>query len=416
MRSAVLAVRRSDILATFRNNETFFLLCVQVFTLHLGQNLITPILPLYAEQFAIGTTLVGFLIAIQGVARIFTNLPAGRLADRIGANRLLAAAALIATASALVGGLAPSYNVLLVSRLMQGVAGAISQTAGLTYAANISGPEKRGRYLSMYQGSFLLGNSVGPVVGGYTAQFLGYRAPFFIFAALALLVAIWMWVRLPNPRVQNVSNPAKEPKTQPGFLILMRSMFRKPGVILVSLIGLSAAYTRAGSRNMALPLLGAGIGLSEGTIGLMLTIVFIATVIVVFLAGTLSDRIGPKRIITPSWIILALGMVILALAPGYWVFMAGAIVFGMASGLSTPVPIAYISKSVDDDSQGMALGLYRTFNDAGIIIGPIVMGWIADQKDISTGVMVNAGLVLFVAVIFFILAPPTEDERIRHIA
>lgn len=416
MRSAILAVRRSDILATFRDNETFFLLCVQVFVLHIGQNLITPILPLYAQQFTIGTTLVGFLIAIQGVARIFTNLPAGRVADRMGANRLLAAAAWIATVSSLVGGLAGSYSVLLLSRLAQGVAGAISQTAGLTYTANISGPEKRARYLSIYQGSFLLGNSVGPIVGGYTAQFLDYRAPFFIFAGMSLLVGLWMWLRLPDPRRQEAPDETRAPKKRPGFLTSLRSMVGKPGVILVSLIGLSAAYTRAATRTMALPLLGDDIGLSEGQIGLMLTIVFIATVIVVFLAGTLSDRVGPKRIITPSWLILTLSMVALALAPGYWSFMAGAVVFGLASGLSTPVPVTYISKSVDEESQGMALGLYRTFNDAGLIVGPIVMGWIADLRDIAAGVMVNAGLVLFVAVMFFILAPPTEEERARQTA
>jgi DHA1 family multidrug resistance protein-like MFS transporter len=414
MKRTVEDAEQAGIISIFRENEAFTLLCVQVFVLHIGQNLITPILPLYAQKFAIGTTLVGFLIAIQGTARIFTNLPAGRLSDRIGANRLLAAAAWIATLAALVGGLAPSYTVLLLSRLTQGVASAISQTAGLTYTANISGPEKRGRYLSLFQGSFLLGNSIGPILGGFAAQYLGYRAPFYFFAILALLVGIWMWVRLPDPREQAAPAAVKESRPRPGFMISLRSMLSKPGVILVSFIGLSAAYTRAGSRNMAVPLLGADIGLSEGEIGLMLTIIFIATVIAVFLAGTLSDRIGPKRIITPSWMVLTLGMVVLALAPGYWSFVAGAIVFGLASGLSSPVPITYISNSVDEDSQGMALGLYRTFNDAGLIFGPIVMGWIADLRDISAGVMFNAGLVLFIAVMFFILAPPTEEEKLRR--
>ena len=414
MKNPFRAIAQSESLAIFRETEAFPLLCVQVFALHIGQNLITPILPLYAQQFAIGTTLVGFLIAIQGTARIFANLPAGRLADRVGANRLLAAAAWIATAAALVGGLAPTYSVLLLSRLVQGVASAISQTAGLTYTANISGPEKRGRYLSVFQGFFLLGNSIGPIIGGYVAQFLGYRAPFFLFAILTLLVGIWMWVRLPNPREQAAPVAAKESRPHPGFLITLRSMLSKPGVVLVSLIGLSAAYTRAGTRNMAVPLLGADIGLSEGEIGLMLTIIFIATVCAVFIAGTLSDHIGPKRIITPSWMVLTLGMVILALASGYWSFTAGAIVFGLASGLSSPIPITYISKSVDEDSQGMALGLYRTFNDVGLIFGPIVMGWVADLRDIPAGVMVNAGLVLFVAAIFFVLAPPTEEERLRQ--
>ena len=158
-----------SIIRVFKSNEAFLILCVQVAVLHIGQGLITPILPLYAQTFAVSITLVGFLITSQSLPRVFVNLPAGRLADQWGAHRLLAIAAGIVTLSAIGGGLAPNYFALLLTLLLQGVGTGMSQTAGFTYAAIISQPATRARYMSLYQGSFLLGAGIGPIIGGFTA-------------------------------------------------------------------------------------------------------------------------------------------------------------------------------------------------------------------------------------------------------
>lgn len=409
MRDVIGSARRSEFVSTFRDNEAFLLLCVQVFILHIGQSLIAPILPLYAQTFGISTTLVGFLLTSQALPRVFSSLPAGRLADRFGANRLLTASCGIVTISAIAGGLAPNYAVLLITRLLQGFGSGISHTAGLTYTANISSPDKRARYMSLYQGSFLLGNSVGPVIGGTTAQYFGYRAPFFVYAVFALCVGLWMLMRLPDSRLTE-EQLTSDRKTQPNIFRSARDMFRRPGVLLVCLIGLLASYTRAGSRNMALSLLGNELGLTESQIGLALTVIFLLTVISLYWIGAFADRFGTKKIIVPSWSIVAVGLIILAIAPGYGIFMLGASVYGLAAGAGAPVPVAYIANVVEEKSQGIALGLYRTFNDLGMIIGPFVMGWVGDLSQISHGVLVNAGLVILMALLFYLFAPDPEGK------
>lgn len=401
---------RMKFLDTFKENEAFWMLCVQVFILHIGQSLIAPILPLYAQKFAVSTTLVGFLITSQAIPRIFTSLPAGRLADRVGANRLLAAASGIVTLSALGAGLAPSYVILLLSQLLQGFGSAISHTAGLTYAANVSQKGNRARYMSIYQGSFLLGNSVGPAIGGITAEWFGYRAPFFIYTVVAFLVGVWMLLRLPDSRRtdEEVTSSTKE-KTD--FAGSMQSIIAQPGVLLVSLIGLFAAYTRAGSRNMALALLGEELGLSESQIGLTMTVIFIMTVFSLYIAGNLADRYGTKAILVPSWLVLPIGLILLPAAQNFGIFMLGAVIYGLAAGVGTPVPVAYIANVVREESQGIALGFYRTLTDIGMLLGPVVMGWIGDRASIGTGVWVNAGLVLLVAMLFYLFAPNPKKQN-----
>jgi len=398
-----------NIRSIFQNNEALLILCVQVAVLHIGQSLITPILPLYAQTFAVSITWVGFLLTGQALPRIFVNLPAGRLADKWGAHRLMMVAAFIVTVSAIGGGLAPNYWVLMLTRLLQGVGTGISQTAGFTYAATVSAPSTRARFISLYQGSFLLGNSVGPLVGGVAAQYFGYRMPFFAYAALAIVVGVWMVVRLPDPRLQGQRGPRRGART--AFAISLRQMLNHRGVLLASMIGFLSAYTRSASRNMAVPLRGNALGLTEGQIGLALSGVFLMTFIALYLVGSLADRFGRKAVIVPSWLFTAGALALIALAPSFGLYVAAAAAYGLAAGVGGPVPAAYVADAADEESQGMAIGVYRTFGDIGMVIGPLVMGWIIDQAGESVGLLTNAGIVVLVALAFWLFAPEPKVQE-----
>ena len=400
----------SGIISTFRGNEPFLILCVQVAVLHIGLGLITPILPLYAQTFSVSITLVGFLLTSQAIPRVFVNLPAGRLADRWGAHRTLTLAATIVTVSALLGGLAPNYFIFLLTRLLQGVGTGISQTSGFTYAAAVSQPETRARYISLYQGSFVLGGGIGPVIGGYTAQFFGYQAPFFVYATLAAIVGLWVYFRLPDPR--DVNNEGRAQKERPSFFVALRRMLGHRAVLLASLVGFMVAFNRVSSRNMAITLQGDVLGLTEGQIGLALSMLFIATFVALYFVGTLADRFSRKAVIVPSWIFVAGALVLVAQAPNYPLFILGGMLFGFAGGIGGPIPAAYVADAADESEQGLAIGVYRTFSDIGMVFGPLVMGWIIDIADPSTGLMFNAVLLVTIAILFWSFAPePTVAEK-----
>jgi len=400
----------NSITSTFKNNESFFILCVQVAVLHIGLGLIAPILPLYAQTFGVSITLVGFLLTAQALPRIFVNLPTGRWADKWGAHRTMAVAAVIVTISALIGGLSPNYFIFFLTRLLQGVGTGMSQTSGFTYAVTVSRPETRARYISLYQGSFLLGSGIGPVIGGFTAQYFGFRAPFFIYALLASIVGLWMYFRLPDPRRAGSSSQTGR-KARAGFFDSMRRMLGHRGVMLASLIGFLAAYNRVGTRNMAIPLQGDVLGFSEGQIGVVLSILFIMTFVALYFVGNVADRFGRKAVIVPSWLVVASALVMVAFAPGYGIYVLGATIFGFAGGIGGPIPAAYVADAADEESQGMAIGVFRTFSDFGLVVGPLVKGWIIDQSSVTVGLLVNAIIVVIVALAFWFLAPEPQVQK-----
>jgi len=219
-----------------------------------------------------------------------------------------------------------------------------------------------------------------------------------------------MYFRLPDPRRAGSSSQSGR-KKRPGFLKSMRQMLGHRGVVLASIIGFLAAYTRVGTRNMAIPLLGDALGFSEGQIGVVLSILFIMTFVALYFVGNVADRFGRKAVIVPSWLVVAGSLVIIAFAPGYGIYVLGATVFGFAGGIGGPVPAAYVADAADEESQGMAIGVFRTFSDFGLVMGPLVMGWIIDQSGVTAGLLVNAIIVVIVALAFWFFAPEPHVQK-----
>jgi predicted MFS family arabinose efflux permease len=388
--------------------RVMLLLCVQVAALHAGSSMIIPILPLFAQTFGVSLALVGVLLAVQAVPRLFVSVPAGRLADRIGAHRLLAISCLLAVIASIGSMLAPTFGVLIAMRVVQAVAAAGSQTAGLTYAASIGGASKRGRKISTYQGSFLLGNGVGPVLGGVLAQQFGYRVPFGIYAGIALLVGIWIVLRLPDPRTYDETS-VSEPQEGAARMSL-RTMLVTGAILTACLMGLLSAYTRSGSRDYALVVLSNERGIDTGLIGLSLTVLFLLNVAAMYVVGALTDRFGPNAVMGPSWIMTGIGLTLLAAFPYTWALFAAVILYGLAAGFGNSAPAVQIANSVSSSSRGAALGLYRTFNDIGLVLGAAVMAGIAAVADVTWGVWLNVALVL-AAGVAYLVAPGVFSGR-----
>jgi len=396
--------------------RVLFFLCAQVLVLHVGQSLIVPILPLYVRSFEVSPAAVGVLLAAQAVPRMFANVPAGHLADRVGAHRMLVAACAIAAVAALGSAAAPGFLVLLLCRVVQGVGSAVSHTAGLTYAASLGPPERRGRHVSLYQGSFLLGNGIGPVFGGLVAEHLGYRAPFLLYAVVAVVAGLLMLALLPDPRAVGIAAPEGAapdgPRRAPGFRAW--ALLADGGILLACGLALLSAYTRSGSRDFALVLLASEQGLAEGQIGMALTVVFLSNGAVLYLAGALTDRLGPRPVLVPGWALVASGLALLAGAGTHPGLLGAAVLYGLGAGIANAVPAIYIANAVGTAERGLALGLLRTFSDLGLIAGPLLMGWMAATVGLAWGVWLNAGLAFLAAVAFGVYGPAGRGAAARR--
>lgn len=472
--------RRLRLFDTDGRGGVLLVLAVQVFIIMLGLGLAAPILPLYAQSFGVGAAAVGSLVTVFGLSRILINIPAGHWAERFGRRRLLILGPLATSVGSFGFALSSSFGALIGWRILQGFGSAVLTTAAMVVLADLSTPANRGRVMSLYQGSLLLGAGAGPALGGYIADLLGLRAPFLIFGSLTLLAALWAYLRLPETRgwiggrpaedggatgggrpeegpagdrapgggatedrpaeggatagvavtegadavawaaPRASSNPsgagpvdrgARAPESPRGFRSVLATLLRIPGFVLISVVTLSVFFSRSGGQMTLLPLFGHNVlGLSESTIGGVFTLIAAVNFATLYLAGALSDRFGRKAVIVPSGLLTALSIGLYALVGNSAAFVLNGLLLGIGTGLGGPAPAAYATDIAPPGAIGPAMGLYRTISDIGLVLGPVLLGWIVDASGFAPAFLVNAVLMAASTVAFALWArEPAPD-------
>lgn len=398
-----------------RQNEVVFILVVTTAITMLGNGIINPILPLYAKSFGVNVFMVGLMVAAYGIARVFMDIPAGKLADRFGRRTMIIGGAILMAASSLGNALATDFWQVVAMRLVQGTASALYVTSAQTALADLSTPSTRGKYLSLHQGSHGIGNTFGPAVGGFLAEFFGLRAPFFAFAGIALVAAAWAYLRVPETSrlrtviVEPASGSTGTNVSGKRSASVMKILLMDASFILIAFLWLTNNLVHGGAQQTIIPLYGTEyLGLTEGQLGLAMTMIGLGNLVTTFLAGWLSDQFGRKTILVPGTIMLGLFIALFAVSGNIFVFVLAATFTGIARGFSSSVPTAYAADIAPPGKFGATLGLFRTFGDLGLVIGPLLAGWIADSTaSLSLPLYALAALLVLTAILFALFARET---------
>lgn len=400
------------------HNEALLPLCIGEGLLMLGLGFLTPILPKYVQALGVEPTqigiMVGLVVSAYGIARAAMDLPAGTLAQRWGRRPLLIIGPALTTISALGMGLAAQYWQLVLFRLLQGLGSALFSVAAIIVIGEISTPSNRGRYLSFYWGSFLIGSSLGPTLGGFVGEYLGYRPPFFCFAGFALVATIWNFLRVPETKQRRplaASQTTDSPSSR-NSATTYTPLYKNLDFVLVSALTLFTLITLSGNQTTLVPLLGyERLDLSEGQVGLAFTLIAAMQFVFVFPAGRLSDRLGRKAIIVSGGVVTALGLVLFILGHSYWFFLLSAVVLGIGRGFGGAVPTAYVADIAPPQNYERTMALFRTVSDIGFVVGPILLGWLKDVSGLDFPFLLGAGLLLASIICFAALARETVGRR-----
>ena len=364
-------------------------LSVVTFFVLLGLSMVAPILPIYAESFDVSYTLVGFVISSFALTRVFLDIPAGLLSRRTDKKRIMIGGLLLLAVSSVLAGVASTYWLLVVARMMEGAGSALYVTAANVFLAQIAGEEKRGQWMSMYMGMLLLGSIFGPTFGGVLADAFGITAPFFAYAVVAALgiVPTLALPKLPSSRIKqeiggrdSITGDIWKVLTYPSFLLATFATF-------------SLFFIRTGVRSTLIPLLSANnLGLGSGEIGLVLTLAGIATALTITPMGGISDRIGRKGPLIACLLLTATITLVLPLSSDIASLMLYMTIYGAFVGLSGPIA-AYVTDVSPQDNLEISMALYRTISDTGYVVGPSLLGYLADITAIPVAGETHAGLI-----------------------
>ena len=387
-------------------------MCVLVGVNQLGFGAVVPTLPLYARSFGVPVAAIGMAIAAYGLARLLMAAPAGQISDRFGRRQALALGGLITAAGNAWCALATDFPEFVVARFLAGAGAGLVVTAGQIVLADITTPERRGRMMAIYQGSFIFAAGVGPLPGGLLAEWGGLRAPFTAYAIAGLLVGLVAWFAVGETRELARARRPAGAAALPPFTAQIRLLGAHTGFMLVCLVSLVNAATRTGGLFNIVPLIGSEqLGLSVTAVGFAMALGSVVGLLVAYPAGWLADRFGRKAVIVPSAFVTAAAMLLFGLAPDYVWFIAASLAWGLSSGIGGAAPATYAADAAPPGMNATTMSMFRMVGDIGYVAGPVALGLITDFYGTLAGLLVAATLLTLSGALFAVFAPETYRGR-----
>ena len=183
-------------------NRNLVLVAVSLFTWGVGEGLFIYFQPLYLQEWGADPLMTGGIFGAMGIAMAVSQIPAGYLADRLGARSLMLASWLLGTSAAWVMALATSLPVFVVGLILYGLTSFVMAPMS-SYITNVRGTLSIARALTFCSGLYNLGAVLGPVSGGLIADRLGLKSVYAIGAAFFVISTVIIFFTAKNPEIHH---------------------------------------------------------------------------------------------------------------------------------------------------------------------------------------------------------------------
>lgn len=369
-------------------------LSVALFALNTVETLPVGLLPTIARDLAVSEGAVGRLVTGYGIVVAVMSVPLTYLVRRIPRRSLLLVLLSLFVLATAAGGAAPSYGILLVSRLAVALTHAVYWSIVAATAAGLFPPEVRGRVIAGLFSGLSLASVVGVPVGTWLGQQLNWRVPFFTMSALGFLALLAIAVLLPARAVQDSHASRGAQPSALRFAVLMVAValvvtgiftvFTYITVVLTQVTGLSEQAT-------APVLLAAGIAGFLGTSA----------------AGFLADRHAQLSMILAVGLTAATLIALFALGhiPTAAVIVVMCLTFSM-SAMTTSLQnrILLVAPGSTEVASAAGSSIFNVGIASGSLIGSVLL-----DGGVRTNVLVGAGLAI--AALVVLLSEPLWVAR-----
>ncbi len=372
--------------------------------LSVAQGLLLPVLPLYAQSFDAPFLWVGLILAADGLGLLVADLPAGVILRKLNRRQGMVVGILLAGAATLGMFWAGSILAAFGLRLLAGMSAALYNVARHAYIADQITVATRGRQVALLGGVSRAGRFLGPLAGGAVAAAANLRAPFLLYAAVCGLAAL---VVLAFYR-ESEDAPARPAEAGLSARSIFHTFKTQAGRLAFPGLGqLLMQMVRSGPQ-VIFPLYAANVlGLEVQQIGWILSAGSFIDMGMFYPTGIIMDRYGRKRAIVPSTLLMAGGLALVPFAQGFWGLVAAAALAGFGNGLGSGVMMTLGADLSPRESRAEFLGIWHLIGDSGVMLGPVVVGGVADLLALQPAAWAIAATGLLAGLVFGLLVPET---------
>jgi multidrug resistance protein len=261
-------------------------LFLALFAIGIDNYIVAAILPEIAEDLAVTIAVVGLLASAYAIPNAFLAPVFGPLSDRYGRKVVMLGGLALFIVAVAASAFAPSFEFLLVARVVNGLGAAIVLPAAFAYVSDQTTEAERPRAISTLFTAYPASTLLGLPLGGFAAAVAGWRAAFWLVFIVAV-VAMLLVSRLASDRAR--------PTAPIGYLASLRAVLgqrRIVGALSVTAVWFTAAL---GMFAFVGEFYHREFGFSSGQIGLVFIIIGIVGVTSTRLGGRFIGRLGAKR-------------------------------------------------------------------------------------------------------------------------
>ena len=387
-------------------NKNYLCLCAANFLFFFSFYLLLPVLPFFImEKYQVGNAVIGTVISCYTVATLVVRPFSGYMMDAFKRKPLYLLALSIFTA-VFVGYLfAATITLLIIIRIVHGLAFGLTSVGGNTLVIDVVPSEHRGEGIGYYGVANNIAMAVGPMVGLFVYEHLSYNVIFMGCMACSLLAALFA------SRIQTkVRPPVKRPPISLDRFILIKGLLAGVSFTLLAFAyGQISNYIALYAKEMQLAI----------SSGLFFTVYAVGLIVSRLFAGKMVDK-GK----VPQTIALGLGITVLALlglglchyvntiGTGYTAvaFLLIALCCGLGFGMAFPSFNALFINLATHSQRGTATSTYLTTWDLGLGIGIFSGGMLAEHFSFSAAYLVASASVL-VSLLFFVIVVSPHYQR-----
>ena len=344
---------------------------LSLFLSALDATIVALALPSIAHHFQFSDSLVSIVILSYAIPLTILILPSGDLIGRFNTLTIFLISVLGFGLGSIICGLAYSFSLLILGRVIQGCFGAVIVTQGMAVAAAVVSPGERGRAMGIIGALAPLGSIAGPGIGGLLLSSFGWSAIFFVNVPMCVLAALLGIFSLRGVRLRDQRSGSAY-RQMAG--LLRRSPF---------LQGLLAFFWSVSASTALYYLLPFNLSetqrISPTVAGLVLLCVPLGMSVMGPLGGYLTDHYGAKPFILAGSGLLLIGSLLLTLvAPAHTSVLDLAwrlLLIGMGIGLFTGPNQTLLMSVGARETMGAASALSNLGSRLASVCGPLVMGF-----------------------------------------
>lgn len=342
------------------------------------------------ERYDATVSEAGLVTGLFVVGTLIGRLFTGRAIDQVGRKKTLIVGLILFTAATFLYFIQIGVGFLIFSRFMHGMMLGIASTATGTIVAQIIPAARRGEGIGYYSMGATLATATGPFIGLIVTQTMPVEIVFWIAAGIGFASLLTANIVHVPPLTVDKEVVVEKRKGIGSFVEL--------NALPISAITFIIALGYAGILSF--------INLFAEEVGLMKAASFfflvysISVLVTRPFTGKLVDRKGANYVMYPTFILYASGLLLLGLSQNSWMLLSSGILIGLGFGNMQSCIQAIAIKITPIERAGLATSTFYIFMDAGLGLGPYVLGFIVtflgyQQLYMTLGFVVLAAIGLY---------------------